>query len=62
MNEEVRSLISDKAVALMKKSLKDKGFIGKRGFKRLISLFIEILRREDGNHWASIRNLVVLRW
>ena len=33
-NEKVRSLISDKAAALMEKSLKDKGFIVKRGFQK----------------------------
>ena len=38
-NESVRILISDKASDLMEKSLKDKGLIVERGFKRPISLF-----------------------
>ena len=40
-NEKVRSLISDKVAALMEKSLKDRGFIVKRGFKKLIPPFFE---------------------
>ena len=43
--KKVRSLISDKAATLMEKSLKDKGFIVERGFKKLISSFIEILEK-----------------
>ena len=37
--EKVRSLISDKVAAQMEKSLKDRGFIVERGFKKLISPF-----------------------
>ena len=43
--ERVRSFISDKAVALIKRSLKDKGFIVERGFKELISPFAEKLEK-----------------
>ena len=43
--EKVRSLISDKAAALMEKSLKDRAFIVERGFRKLISLFAEMLER-----------------
>ena len=41
--EKVRNFILDKGVALMEKSLKDRGFIAERGFKKLISPFVEIL-------------------
>ena len=44
-NEKVRSLILDKATALMEKSLKDKGFIVERGLKKLISPFSEMLEK-----------------
>ena len=44
-NEKVTSLISDKATALMEKILKDRGFIVERGFKKLISLFSEMLEK-----------------
>ena len=37
--KKVRSLISDKAAALKEKSLKDRGFIVERGFRKLISHF-----------------------
>ena len=40
--EKVRALISDKAYALMEKSMKDKGFIVERGFRKLISPFTEM--------------------
>ena len=43
--EKVRALISDKASALMEKSMKDKGFIVERGFRKLISRFIEMLEK-----------------
>ena len=45
--EKVRNFISNKAVALMEKSLKDKGFITERGFKKLISLFVEMLENRE---------------
>ena len=51
MNEKVRSLISDKAAALMEKSLKDRDFIVERGFKRLISHFSEMLEKRG---WKSL--------
>ena len=35
--EKVRNFISNKEATLMKKSLKDRGFIVERGFKKLIS-------------------------
>ena len=41
--EKVRSLISNRAAALMEKSLKDRGFIVERGFRKLISPFAEML-------------------
>ena len=43
--QKVRALISDKASALMEKSMKDKGFIVERGFRKLISPFTEILEK-----------------
>ena len=43
--EKVRSLISGKAAALMEKSLKDRGFIVERGFRKLISPFVEMLEK-----------------
>ena len=49
--EKVRSLISDKAVALMEKSLKDRGFIVDIGFRKLISHFAEML---ENRGWQSL--------
>ena len=49
--KKVRCLISDKAAALMEKSLKDRGFIVKRGFKKLISHFVEMLEKRG---WQSL--------
>ena len=43
--DKTRNFISDKAAALMERSLKDRGFIAERGFKRLISLFAEMLEK-----------------
>ena len=43
--EKARNFISDKAVALMEKSLKERGFIAERGFKKLISPFVEMLEK-----------------
>ena len=43
--KKVRSLILNKAAALMEKSLKDKGFIVERGFKKLIFPFAEMLEK-----------------
>ena len=39
------NLISEKATALMEGSLKNRGFIAKRGFKNIISHFAEVLER-----------------
>ena len=49
--EKVRSLISDKAAALMEKSLKDRGFIVERGFRKLISHFSKML---ENRGWQSL--------
>ena len=49
--EKVRSLILDKATALMEKSLKDRGFIVERGFNRLIFPFAEMLEKRG---WQSL--------
>ena len=49
-NKKVRSLISDKVATLMEKSLKDRGFIVERGFKKLISHFPEMLEKRG---WKS---------
>ena len=62
-NERVRILISNKDYVLMEKRLKDRGFIVERGLKKNSSpLSMKCLRREDGNHWANTRHLVVLHW
>ena len=45
MKERAKSLISEKAAALMEGSLKDKGFISKRGVKKVISPFAEMLEK-----------------
>ena len=42
---KARNFISDKAAALMERSLKDRGFIAERGFKNLISHFDEMLEK-----------------
>ena len=44
-NGKVRSFISNKAVAIMGKGLKDRGFIAERGFKKLISPFVEMIEK-----------------
>ena len=49
--EKVRSLISDRAAALMENSLRDRGFIVERGFRKLISLFAEML---ENRGWQVI--------
>ena len=49
--EKVRSLISEKAAALMEKSLKDMGFIVERGFRKLTSSFVEMLEKRG---WQSL--------
>ena len=42
-----RNLISEKAVALMEGSLKNRGFIAEKGFKNIISPFAEVLERRE---------------
>ena len=49
MKERARKF-SEKAATLMEGSLKDRGFITKRGFKKVISPFTECWKREDGSH------------
>ena len=44
-NEKARILVSDKASALMERSLKDRGFIVERGFNKLISHFSEMIEK-----------------
>ena len=51
MKERARNFISEKAAALMEISLKDRGFIAERGFKKVISLFIEMLEKRG---WQSL--------
>ena len=41
--DRTRNFVSEKAEALMERSLKDRGFIAERGFKKLIPLFAEML-------------------
>ena len=43
--DRVRNFISEKATTLMEGSLKDKGFITERGFKKVISHFAEMLEK-----------------
>ena len=42
-----RNVISEKAVALMEGSLKNRGFIVERGFKNIISPFAEVLEMRE---------------
>ena len=49
--EKARNFISDKAVALMKKSLKERGFINERGFKKLVSPFVQMLEKRE---WQAL--------
>ena len=49
--KKLRNFISYKAAALMEKSLKDRGFIAERGFKNLISHFVEILENRE---WQAL--------
>ena len=42
-----RNLISEKGVALIEGSLKNRGFIAERGFKNIISPFAEVLERRE---------------
>ena len=45
MKERAKSFISEKAAALMEGSLKDRGFIVERGFKKVISPFAKMLEK-----------------
>ena len=56
--EKERNFISDKA-ALMEKSLKDRGFIAERGFKNLISHFVEMLEKRE---WQALGKHKEPRW
>ena len=49
--EKARNFILDKAVALMEKSLKERGFIAERGFKKLVSPFVEMLEKRE---WQAL--------
>ena len=49
--KKVRNFISGKAVELTEKSLKDKGFIAERGFKKLIFAFVEMLEKRE---WKAL--------
>ena len=51
MKERVKSFISEKAAALMEGSLKDRGFIVERGFKKVISSFAKMLEKRG---WPSL--------
>ena len=46
-----RNFVSVKAEALMERSLKDRGFITERGFKKLISPFAKMLKKRG---WMSL--------
>ena len=43
--EDDKSFISDESYSLWEKNLSDKGFIGERGFGKLISSFAEIIEK-----------------
>ena len=47
----VENFISETAVALMEGSLKNKGFIEERGFKNIISPFVEMVEKRE---WQSL--------
>ena len=51
MKARARNFISEKVAALMEGSLKDKGFISERGFKKVISPFTEMLEKRG---WQSL--------
>ena len=46
-----RNLISEKASSQMEGILKNKGFIAKRGFKNIISIFAEMVKKRE---WQSL--------
>ena len=43
--DRARNFVSDKAEALMERSLEGRGFIAERGFKKLISPFAEMMEK-----------------
>ena len=49
--DRARNFVSDKAEALMERSLKDRGFIAEREFKKLISPFAEMMEKRG---WQSL--------
>ena len=49
--DKARNFISEKATTLMERSLKDRGFIAKRGLKKVISHFAEMLEKRG---WQSL--------
>ena len=51
MKERTKSFISEKVAALMEGSLKDRSFISERGFKKVISPFVEMLEKRG---WQSL--------
>ena len=46
-----RNFVSEKAIALMEESLKERGFNAERGFKKAISPFAEVLEKRE---WQSL--------
>ena len=44
---KAKKLISERAAALMEESLKNRGFIAERGFKNIISPFVEIAEKRE---------------
>ena len=44
---KAKKLISERAAALMEESLKNRGFIGERGFKIIISPFAEMVEKRE---------------
>ena len=51
MKEIAKNFISEKAAYLMGRSLKDRGFIAERGFKKVISPFAAML---ENRGWQSL--------
>ena len=46
-----RNFVSEKVATLMEESLKERGFIAERGFKKVISPFAEVLENRE---WKSL--------
>ena len=47
--EDNETFMSDEAYSFWEKNLRDKGFIGERGFSTFISLFVEIIETRGWN-------------